>query len=118
MTDSKLLIVVPYSLQKLFLKLIHYDSGHQGVDHTMSKLSDMAYWRVADHCKFFVKCQFCKIPAPKPVPLQPVIATRPWEMVAVDVLKVPVSTNGKQYLLVAQDYFSSQTRKLRQLCKS
>lgn len=27
-------------------------------------------------------------------------------MVAVDVLKVPVSTNGNQYLLVAQDYFS------------
>ena len=27
-------------------------------------------------------------------------------MVAVDVLKVPVSTNVNQYLLVAQDYFS------------
>ena len=27
-------------------------------------------------------------------------------MVAVDILKVPVSTNGNQYLLVAQDYFS------------
>ena len=111
MTDSKLLIVVPHSLQKLFLKLAHDDSGHQGVDRTISKLSDMAYWigmgrRVADHCKFCVKCQFCKAPAPKPVPLQPVIATRPWEMVAMDVLKVPVSTNGNRYLSVAQDYFS------------
>ena len=27
-------------------------------------------------------------------------------MVAVDVLKVPVSLNGNQYLLVVQDYFS------------
>ena len=27
-------------------------------------------------------------------------------MVAVDMLKVPVSTNGNQYLLVAQDYYS------------
>ena len=111
MTDSKLLIVVPYSLQNLFLKLAHDDSGHQGVDHTMSKLSDMVYWigmgrKVADYCKFCVKCQYCKASAPKPVPLQPVIATRPWEMVAVDVLKVPVSTNGNQYLLVVQDYFS------------
>ena len=82
MTDSKLLIVVPYSLQNLFLKLAHDDSGHQGVDRTMSKLSDMVYWigmgrKVADYCKFCVKCQYCKASAPKPVPLQPVIATRP-----------------------------------------
>ena len=62
--------------------------------------------RVTDHCKFCVKHQFCKVSAPKPVSLQPVIATRPWEMVAVDVVKVPVSTNGNRYLLVAQDYFS------------
>jgi len=99
MIDSQLLIVVPCSLQELFLKLAHEDSGHQGVDCTMSKLSSMAYWigmgkRVADQCKFCVKCQMCKAPAPKPAPLQPVLATRPWEMVAVDVLKVPVSTNG------------------------
>ena len=59
--DSKLLIVVPYSLQKLFLKLAHDNSGPRGVNCTMSKLSDMAYWigmgrKVADHCKFCVKC--------------------------------------------------------------
>ena len=111
MTDSQLLLVVPSSLHKLFLQLAHDDFGYQGVDRTMSKLSSMAYWigmgrRVADHCKFCVKCQYCKSPAPKPAPLQPVLATRPWEMVAVDILKVPVSTNGNQYLLVAQDYFS------------
>ena len=35
-----------------------------------------------------------------------IIATQPWEMVAVDVLKVPTSTKGNQYLLVVQDYFS------------
>ena len=71
MTDSQLLIVVPHSLQKPFLKLAHDDSGHQGVDRTMSKLSSMAYWigmgrRPVDHCKFCVKCQLCKAPAPKP----------------------------------------------------
>ena len=71
MTNSHLLIVVPCSLQKLFLKLAHDDSRHQGLDCTMSKLSGMAYWigmgrRVADHCKFCVKCQLCKAPAPKP----------------------------------------------------
>ena len=29
MTDNQLLIVVPHSLQKLFLKLAHDDSGHR-----------------------------------------------------------------------------------------
>ena len=77
----------------------------------MSKLSSMAYWnrigrRAVDHCKFCVKFQFCKAPAPKPALLQPVVATRPWEMVAVDVLNVPISTNENRYFSVAQIYFS------------
>ena len=29
-----------------------------------------------------------------------------WQMVAVDILKVPISTNGNKYLLVIQDYFT------------
>ena len=111
MNESKHLIVVPRSLQGLFLKLVHEDCGHQGVERTLSRLSDIAYWvgmakNVVHHCKVCVKCQFSKAPPPKPIPLQPVLATRPWEMVAVDVLKVPISTKGNQYLLVVQDYFS------------
>lgn len=31
---------------------------------------------------------------------------KPWQMVADDVLEVPVSTNNNRYLLVAQDYFT------------
>ncbi len=30
---------------------------------------------------------------------------RPWQLVAVDILKVPLSTANNQYLLVVQDYF-------------
>jgi len=37
---------------------------------------------------------------------QPVLATWPWKLVAIDVLKVSISTRGNQYLLVIQDYFS------------
>ena len=42
------------------------------MDHTMSKLSDLAYWigmgsSVADHCNFGVKYQYCKTQASKPV---------------------------------------------------
>ena len=38
--------------------------------------------------------------------VQPILTTRPWEMVGVDVLKVPMSNKGNQYLLVAQDYYT------------
>ena len=31
---------------------------------------------------------------------------RPWEMIAVDILQVPVSSNNNRYLLVIQDYFT------------
>ena len=111
MIDAKYLIIVPHLLQKLFLKFTHENSGHQGVEQTLSRLSDVAYWvgmakSVVHHCKICVKCQLSKAPLPKPIPLQPVLATRPWEMVAVDILKVPTSTKGNQYLLVTQDYFS------------
>ena len=34
------------------------------------------------------------------------ISSKPWELVAVDILKVPRSAEGNQYLLVVQDYFS------------
>ena len=61
---------------------------------------------VVRHCTFCVKCQQSKAPPTNPAPLQPIIATQPWEMVAVDVLKVPTSIKGNQYLLVVQDYFS------------
>ena len=111
MAEDRLLIVVPHSQRKLFLTFAHDDSGHQGTDRTMARLSERAYWvgmgrDVADHCGRCAKCQIAKAPRNKPAPLQPVIACRPWEMVAVDILKVPMSTQGNQYLLVAQDYFS------------
>ena len=41
-----------------------------------------------------------------PAPLQPIVASRPWELVTVDILKIPQSAKGNQYILVAQDYFS------------
>ena len=83
MTDTQTLIVLPCLLQKLFLKLAHDDSGHKGVDCTMSKLYGIAYWigmgrRVQDPCKFCVKCQLCKA--------------------------FPISSDGNRFLLMAQDY--------------
>ena len=111
MTEEKFLIVVPASLCKLFLCTAHDKAGHQGSDRTLSQLSHMAYWvRMAKdtirYCSLCSTCQINKSLPTQPAPLQPIIASRPWELVAVDILKVPCSALGNQYILVAQDYFS------------
>ena len=31
---------------------------------------------------------------------------KPWQIVAADVLEVPVSSNNNRYLLIVQDYFT------------
>ena len=109
--EVKYLIVVLQALQIQFLILCYDDSGHQGIDHTLSHLSDITYWvgisrSIVCYCKFCVKCHKAKASLNQPVPLQPVIATQPWELIAVDVLKVTLPTKGNQYLLVI-DYFSN-----------
>ena len=81
MNKEKLLLVAPAALQKQFLKNAHDNTGHQGTDRTMARLSEAVYW-------------------------VGVVTSRPWELVAVDILKVPMSHQGNQYMLVAQDYFS------------
>ena len=55
---------------------------------------------VNTYCSHCVTCQRAKATAFRQAPLQPVVASRPWELVAVDILKVPMSRQGNQYMLV------------------
>ena len=43
---------------------------------------------------------------PQLAPLINVPVGKPWEMIAVDILDVPMSTNNNRYLLVVQGYFT------------
>jgi len=111
MQEEKLLLIVPKSLQRQLLMNAHDKAGHQGADRTMARLSEAAYWvgmgkDVNNYCYHCVTCQRTKAASRHPAPLQPVVTSRPWELVAVDILKVPMSRQGNQYVLVAQDYFS------------
>ena len=44
MLQERLLIVVPTSLRREFLQTAHDKGGHQGIDRTMARLSEIAYW--------------------------------------------------------------------------
>ena len=62
-------------------------------NRTMARLSEAVYWvrmgkDVSNHCSHFVTCQRAKAAATHPAPFQPVVASRPLELVAVDILKV------------------------------
>ena len=57
------------------------------------------YWvnmnqHVERHCRECTECQKSKLPQPTRAPLTSMPIGKPWQMVAVDILTVPVSTNG------------------------
>ena len=47
-----------------------------------------------------------KLALPGKAPLVSMPIGNPWQMVAVDILTVPVPSQGNKYLLVIQDYFT------------
>ena len=63
-----------------------------------------------DHyCKECIICQAFKSSAPQKAPLINIPIGKPWEIVTVDILQVPLSSRNNQYLLVIQDYFTKWT---------
>ena len=61
---------------------------------------------VETHCRECEECQKSKLPIPTRAPLVNVPIGRPWQMVATDILEVPLSNRNNRYLLVVQDYFT------------
>ena len=105
--------VVPNALQQQALQSSHDSpsAGHQGVEKTLFKLRQVAYWvnmasDVSKYCLACARCQQSKLPAPVRAPLQSIPIGRPWQMIAIDILEVPLSLHDNRYLLVIQDYFT------------
>jgi len=61
---------------------------------------------VAKYVKQCSVCQQAKLPTPTPAPLTNVLIGGPWQMLAADILEVPVSHCNDRYLLVVMDYFT------------
>ena len=111
-SSSKL--VVPTSLQSSVLQHCHDlpASGHLGVDKTFSRVRESFYWpgysRSVD--QYVASCHLCQqrnAPVPSPrAELQHVTASRPFEIVAMDILELPRTDRGNKYCLVVSDYFT------------
>ena len=89
---------MPTSLQEVAIHSCHdiISAGHQGIEKTLDRLKQMAYWvgmakATELYCQSCNVCQQSKLPMLLAVPMTNVPIGRPWQMLAVDVLKVPMS---------------------------
>ena len=105
--------VLPQCLQGDALYRCHDapSAGHQGFRKTLENLRNEAYWvhMVSDtesYCRQCLRCQQSKLPLPKRAPLKSTPIGKPWQMIGVDILSVPMSFSGNKCLLVIQDYFT------------
>ena len=61
---------------------------------------------VERHCKECTVCQQTKPTMPMRMQMTNVPIGRLWQMIAMDILEVPVLYNNNRYLLLVQDYFT------------
>ena len=71
---------------------------------------------VEKYCRECLDCQQMKQPLPSRAPMTSIPVGRPWEMIAVDVLQVPLSYQHNKYLLVVQDYFTKWAEAIPMRC--
>eukprot|EP00042_Codosiga_hollandica_P025425 m.113500 g.113500 ORF g.113500 m.113500 type:complete len:1292 (+) comp51865_c0_seq4:40-3915(+) len=106
-------LVAPVALRQELIRLAHDDvtAGHQGVERTLGRLMAQVWWPgvradVENWIAACGKCQAGKRGTTVEAPLGTVVASRPNEIVAMDVLQLPPADSGVQYVLVIADYFS------------
>ena len=99
--------VLPETLHQQALSMGHDSpaAGDQGTLKTLERIRREAYWvnmaqDVDRHCRECATCQKSKLPMPVRSPLTNIPVGRPWQMIAIDILEVPVSTKNNRYLLV------------------
>ena len=108
-------VVLPENMKEMVLESLHDDifSGHFGVKKTLSRVKLRYYWPgyakdVEKWCQTCLVCQRRKSPqSANTPPLQSIDTGQgPFEQIALDILKLPLTERGNQYALVIEDYFS------------
>jgi hypothetical protein len=104
-------VVFTENEQKSLLKAFHDERGHLGRERTYQVLSDTYYWKnlFDDVCEYVASCEKCQMTSnfiKSPEELHPIPVISPWFHVGMDLIKMPVSKSGKNYILTVVDYFS------------
>ena len=106
-------IVIPESLIPTVLHLIHDvpQAGHPGRDKSLAMARKKYYWPkmrldITTHVSQCSSCAQNKGNTKTAPILEYPMPTSPFETVAIDLLKMPKSTQGSVYVLVCVDHFS------------
>ncbi|EYC11418.1 hypothetical protein Y032_0050g1903 [Ancylostoma ceylanicum] len=109
---SEVLIVPRNARRKVFLEA-HEGvlAGHFSAQKILNQLRRRVFWpeMAQDIHKWTKECQRCYIenPCRKTVPpLKPIITTRPYEVIGVDILELGPTTSGNRYAVTVIDHFS------------
>ena len=113
--NSKLLLVVPHSLQEELMQESHdkITAGHLGAHKMLIRLREHFFWRgMGKACQLYVEtCHTCtkqkKLQTKQKAALCNYHAGNPMDMVHIDILgPFPVSDNGNRYILMLVDQFT------------
>ena len=112
--ESKFQFVLLKTYWQQALEACHDNMGNLGIEHTTSLLRDRFYWpSMTEDIKYHVKtCPRCLRfkTQPEKVELNPIIATRPLELVHIDYLTIEAPTNSRSEkdvnVLIITDHFT------------
>ena len=112
--ENKFQFILPQLCWKQDLEACHENMEHLGIERTTALLKDHFYWPsitedVEKHIKSCPQCLRFKT-QPEKAELNPVIATRPLELVHVDYLTIEAPANSKSgkdvNVLIITDHFT------------
>lgn len=106
--------MVPKQLREQILEEAHRGvmSGHFSGRHTFSALARHWWWEsmYSDTLKYVENCPECTITAGMGKhynpPLHPITASRPFQIVGLDLMELPQTQKGNRYVIVMQDYLT------------
>ena len=110
----QLWVVVPRHLVQQVLDLCHHgpNGGHYSDNRTYRSLCRRWWWEkmYSGAQQFSANCPECAIVnssgCHQPPPLHPIPVQRPFQIVGVDVMELPITTKGNKYVVVFQDYLT------------
>ena len=106
--------VLPTTFREQALQACHDNVGHLGIERTTHLLKDCFYWphMQLDIERYIKQCPRClRFKAvPERTELNPIVATRPWELIHIDFLTIEVAANSKSgkdvNVLIITDHFT------------
>ncbi|EYC14758.1 hypothetical protein Y032_0039g138 [Ancylostoma ceylanicum] len=106
-------LVVPQNECYELLHEVHTGvfAGHFSAQKVLNRMRKQYFWpgMAQDIHKWSEQCQKCFVHNPRKMltpPLKPIVTSRPYEIIGVDILELGLTTKGNRYVVTVIDRFS------------